>query len=244
MATNYSPKIVTDRLVLCLDAANVKSYPGSGTVWKDLSGNGNDAHLTGTYGHVSGESFVFNSGAQLDGDGRATVDFGSVGTSSPYTIECVFRINRYKFLSSTSNISAQLFSSGRTPGNFDEAFYLGRNGASDEVVGAGYSWYDANHADGPGGGADQVFTDIIYHATVTIDNPGAVNFYQNGQFLVTDTTTASNLKLDNTWSVSNQPPGNDFGVDSNFYIVRAYNRILSVDEIQKNFNAVRGRYGI
>ena len=40
MGINYSPKIVTDGLVLYLDAANPKSYPGSGTTWYDLSGNG------------------------------------------------------------------------------------------------------------------------------------------------------------------------------------------------------------
>lgn len=45
MATYYgSPKITTDGLTLCLDAGNVKSYPGSGTTWSDLSGNGN--HFT------------------------------------------------------------------------------------------------------------------------------------------------------------------------------------------------------
>jgi hypothetical protein len=33
------PSIVMNGLVLCLDAANSKSYPGSGTTWTDLSGN-------------------------------------------------------------------------------------------------------------------------------------------------------------------------------------------------------------
>jgi hypothetical protein len=37
MGVGYSPKIVTDGLVLCLDAANRKSYSGSGTVWNELS---------------------------------------------------------------------------------------------------------------------------------------------------------------------------------------------------------------
>jgi hypothetical protein len=46
MAFHYSPKIVTDGLVLALDAANRKSYPGSGTVWKDLSGKANNGTLT------------------------------------------------------------------------------------------------------------------------------------------------------------------------------------------------------
>ena len=39
MGTTYGHKIITDGLVLCLDAANTKSYPGSGTTWADLTGN-------------------------------------------------------------------------------------------------------------------------------------------------------------------------------------------------------------
>ena len=38
MATEYNPKIVTDNLLLYVDAANTKSYPGSGTTWTDLIG--------------------------------------------------------------------------------------------------------------------------------------------------------------------------------------------------------------
>jgi hypothetical protein len=45
MGLGHNPKIATDGLVLCLDAANQKSYPGSGTVWGDLSGNGNDGDI-------------------------------------------------------------------------------------------------------------------------------------------------------------------------------------------------------
>lgn len=35
MGVGYNPRIVTDGLVLCLDAANKRSYPGSGTTWID-----------------------------------------------------------------------------------------------------------------------------------------------------------------------------------------------------------------
>jgi hypothetical protein len=45
MAISYNPRIVTDGLVLALDAGNPKSYPGSGTTWTDLSGNGNNGTL-------------------------------------------------------------------------------------------------------------------------------------------------------------------------------------------------------
>jgi len=60
MGLNHSPRIVTDGLIFAVDAANLKSYPGSGSTWFDLSGNGNHLTLTG--------SPVFTSGvAQFNG---------------------------------------------------------------------------------------------------------------------------------------------------------------------------------
>ena len=41
MSIAYNTSIVRDGLILCLDAANVKSYPGSGSVFNDISGRGN-----------------------------------------------------------------------------------------------------------------------------------------------------------------------------------------------------------
>ena len=46
MALAHSPRIVRDSLALYLDAANTKSYPGSGTTWKDICGKNNDGTLT------------------------------------------------------------------------------------------------------------------------------------------------------------------------------------------------------
>ena len=63
MATNYSPSIVTDGLVLCLDAANTKSYPGSGTTWTDISGRGNNGTLT------NGPTFSSDDGGSIVVDG-------------------------------------------------------------------------------------------------------------------------------------------------------------------------------
>ena len=45
MALQYNPKIVTKGLVMNLDTADKNSYPGSGTTWTDLCGNGFNATL-------------------------------------------------------------------------------------------------------------------------------------------------------------------------------------------------------
>ena len=46
MAVGYNPRIITDKLVFCVDVANTKSYPGSGTSLYDLSGNNYDGTMS------------------------------------------------------------------------------------------------------------------------------------------------------------------------------------------------------
>jgi hypothetical protein len=61
MSLQHSPRIVTDGLVLCLDAANRQSYAGSGTVWTDLAGSNNGTLTNGpTFSSANGGSLVFD----------------------------------------------------------------------------------------------------------------------------------------------------------------------------------------
>ena len=61
MAFFYSPNVVTDGLVFAVDAANKKSYPGSGTTWTDLAGNNNGTLTNGpTFDSGDGGSIVFD----------------------------------------------------------------------------------------------------------------------------------------------------------------------------------------
>lgn len=62
MGLGHSPRIVTDGLVLCLDAANARSYPGTGTTWTDRSTGGNDGTLQNTpqFYDDNGGYFTFN----------------------------------------------------------------------------------------------------------------------------------------------------------------------------------------
>ena len=79
MAFHYSPKLVTDGLVLALDAANPKSYPGTGTTWKDLSGNGFDFTLDSS-------GIPHNSSGYFDlEDGGASYN-SSITTSTTCTL--------------------------------------------------------------------------------------------------------------------------------------------------------------
>ena len=62
MATIGGSNVVTDGLILSLDAANPKSYPGSGTIWSDISGNNYSASLINspTYSPANGGTIFFD----------------------------------------------------------------------------------------------------------------------------------------------------------------------------------------
>ena len=78
MALTHSPLIVTDNLVFCVDAANTKSYSGSGTIWKDISGEGDDGTLINgpTFSNDNGGSIVFDGSddkVDVNGDSSSFV---------------------------------------------------------------------------------------------------------------------------------------------------------------------------
>lgn len=67
MALNHSPKIVTNGLVLALDAADRNSYPGSGTLWYDISGYNythNVINVSTTTTFLGVKCFDFTAGAR------------------------------------------------------------------------------------------------------------------------------------------------------------------------------------
>ena len=98
MPNNYGPRIVTDGLVLCLDAGNSKSYPGSGTAWNDLSRNGNNGTLNGpTFNSADRGSIVFDG----------TNDYVSTNYTQPaYTTASSFTWNTW--VKPTRNSSADI----------------------------------------------------------------------------------------------------------------------------------------
>lgn len=76
MAFRYSPKIVTDGLVLYLDAANTKSYVSGSTTWNDISRTGANGTLT------NGPTFNSSNGGSIVFDGSN--DFVNCGASDAY----------------------------------------------------------------------------------------------------------------------------------------------------------------
>jgi hypothetical protein len=226
MGLAHSPQIVTDGLVLLLDAGNTKSYPGSGTDWYDRSGNGNDGTLINspTYNNTNGGNFNFD---EVDD----YVNLGSsVINSTAYTKVAWIRPE-----SACRNIISSSTASGHVMwmAGTDNAVYAGHNNfwtASNARV--------SHRPNNPGDMLNQWWCVVV-----TFSTSSGWAMYFNGELVDTDSNTSalSNASLD-TYIGSFGAAANLF--DGDIPCVQIYNRALTASEIQQNFNALRGRFGI
>jgi hypothetical protein len=223
MGLSHSPRIVTDGLVLCLDAANRKSYPGSGTSWTDLSGLGNNGTLT------NGPTFDANNNGSIVFDG--TNDFvqcsGSI-TVTAATFVCWIRRN-----GTQGTYDGILFSRGTnvTGINFQSSNQLG------------YHWNDAastyNWASG------LTIPDLTWcMVAVSVTSTTATAYLCQASGITTATNIISHTSsvIDDIKLAQDDTGGRFF--TGNIAQVSLYNRALTAAEVQQNFNALRGRYGI
>lgn len=229
MGLAHSPRIVTDGLMLCLDAANQKSYPGTGTAWSDLSANGNNGTLDADVSYNTA-----NQGTML---------FGSSNTTGEVTFP------RANFIFGSGDFSISTWANPSAIETYDTLYEMGYytdgilfrpTGGSIEVY-MGFSLT---------GGGNRTYTHSRSigrwdHYTLTRQS-GVVRVYIDAVQIGTDWANTASLTLA---SVVNCKIGSSThtggqrwnGYISNFQI---YNRAISAAEIQQNFNALRGRYGI
>ena len=217
MTIGYNPRIVMNGLVLCLDAANIKSYPQTGTTWFDLSGSNNHATLIGApaFAANNGGSFVM-TGTQY---ATALNPMSSQTTlTQNWTVSGWFNID-----TTTSqylmNLNASLYPS-YSAGN--SLLYL--NGGVND-----YYTYGGNI-----GGTGWNYVTFRFR-----NSDGYRTIYKNGVNISTSGPNNTSIPAGNPSTVT--MGGNFRGY---FSRVEAYTRVLSDSEILQNFNATRGRYGI
>lgn len=241
MALSHSPRIVTSGLVLCLDSANIKSYPGSGTTWSDLSGNGNNGTLT------NGPIFVSsNSGSiQFDGiddltniAGSSSADFGP--STSEFTIDIWYKSN----VSSSRGIASALYDRYRYyvyheyNNNTSYMNYVKKEWESTSIFTVNALAISGLNPKGSWNNVTFTYTKISENGTIT--------GYSNG--VLSGSSTASRMSsyplATHYLGNSNHSGINYYAFDGNISVVKVYNRALSANEIAQNFNALRGRYNI
>jgi hypothetical protein len=238
MSLFHSPRIVTDGLVLCLDAANVKSYPGTGATWFDLSGNSINGTLTNSPSYNS-----LNSGILSFNGTNSFVSFSNTSTihflnRSPYSFDFwvyprTNTTNAYPgFIDRESNPGT-----GRDGYNF---YYTKVN------ITSGFN-YIATERFGTGTVTNNGLTlsDAVFfnnwHYFCVVYNGNNLILYRNN-VLINSLSSTHNI-TNTTQSLRIAQRGGNYS-DSNIANVKIYNRALSSTEMSQNFNALRGRFGL
>jgi len=235
MGISYNPRIVTDGLVLALDAANPKSYPGSGTTWTDISGRSNTGTLTNgpTYSAANGGSIVF------DGvDDYASISNNSLlsfGTNS-------FTINLWIRRITTNSFNPIITTYNNYSSGYSTYFYAGIYNASN-VYETGFTILTSGGNHITTLNSIPITNNEWINVSVTRSGDN-ITLYRNGSFY----STASSQG--NDWSGTGRPTLMGGGVTSatplngNIAQVSIYNRALSAAEVSQNFNALRSRFSI
>ena len=225
MSTNYSPRIVTSNLVLCLDGANTKSYPGSGTDWFDLSGNDYDATLTTT--SFDGESIYFDGTSSLC---RTTLP---VATLSETCTVC-FWFARGDSPGSDGSTSDRIISTNASGGG--TKWCIGIN-TSGNLQAAG---------SGGGDGEPTVSVNVgtYYYCAFALNSTVYDMFVNDTKEISSEGITLGSGDDGGNMSVGCRPSSTDRIYHGNIALVLAYNRVLSDTEIERNYDCFKGRFGL
>jgi len=228
------PNIVTDGLVLYLDAANPKSYPGAGTVWNDLSNQGNGGTLTNgpTFDSSNNGSIQFDGVDDYVTLGNLTFLNGAVNASWGFWAK----------ISATANQMPITQWNGSTS-NF---FYVYFNGSDVIRVAMGGSFvYTSPIISGLNG------LDTWRYYVVTFD--GSLSPATERVKLYINTTLQDNFNNGPTalgTATSNfnigrrEAAGGQFYFNGDVAIAKIYNRTLTQSEISQNYNATKSRFGL
>lgn len=245
MSVGYQPKIVTDNLVLCLDAADAKSYSGSGTTWSDRIGNGTAVargYVDGSFSYpvyndkyfsFDGISQRFHLSHNVSNDELAYTPDNSLG-SDTYTFEVWVRTEDTigPIISKPWNGSGSYNYSLR-----DNYFRLQTSANTRD-----YSYESV--ADGQ-----------WHQICVSVDPTNVIITKDGGLYSVTHANTSSGSARDPNWNLgivlmSVYPYGTTWAGNTSYSIqgdlasFRIYKKTLSPEEILQNYNAQKGRFGL
>jgi hypothetical protein len=221
MASRYSPKIPTSNLVLAWDAANPKSYPGSGTTIYDLSGNGNSGTLVNSpsFGKsTAGDTNVItvNRSAQSYINQVGTLDLSTAAST-------VIAGTRY------TNVTAGRMISAKT-----NNWLMGHWSTSVKTYYA-EGWITATN----NGGSD---TNWRIYASTNNQPSDQYTLYVNGVLEAGPSNAGS--QGPSGFQVGRYHNNTNEFSDGEFSFLYVYNRILSTAELDEAYNAMRGRFNL
>ena len=219
----YYGGIVTNGLILNLDAAKKDSYPGSGNAWRDISGLQNNATL------INGPTFNSNNGGSIVFDGVDDVAQTSYGP----------RLNDFTVVAWFRSVGVTTNYNRIVDKDYIGGLWIGRNASNPN------SWGGGVLESGSPFGRYITLNDNQWHMIVSRREGTTHTIYGDG---ITNSVSGSVLSnpLSNTSFAFGAWSGNSTSqrLTGNISQVLIYNRALTPSEILQNYNATKGRYGL
>ena len=237
------PSFVTSGLTFSYDTYNSTSYPGTGNIWYDISGNNRNMTLLQqvlTAGTPSGSNIGWHS----TGIKRLVFNYsvgGSNGSNSHGRVPVTTTDSLgYTFGGWVQNIpgGGYTFQKGMDSvyGGWSMSLSVGNNAVSLGIINASSQYVGLN-------GNIALTSDQWYYVVGQYTHNSSLKIYVNGVLANTINQGATQISLRNSpgWTISASAT-NVMGksVISTYHM---YNRILSADEILQNFNSNKTRYG-
>ena len=224
MALQHAPSIVTSGLVLCYDAANPRSYSGSGSTWYDASGNGNNGAISSPV-YTSGINGYFTFNGTSDKVTSSTTAFNRTN-GQEITVSCWINPARLG-----GQYSVFCTNRSSDAGTYNWIFYQHTTDGAISFHGAAQNK------------STYIPTQNVWiNVTNTVTAAGVSTLYVNGvsTFTVTGYTYGGVPSL---LGVGANPGGSE-PWQGKIGQVMIYTVALTSDQVSQNFNAARGRYGI
>jgi hypothetical protein len=240
MSFVHSPKIVTDGLVLALDAGNTKSYTSGSTTWFDKSGNANNGTLTNgpTFSSANGGSIVFDG---VDDYVSIPNNNSLVFGNDDFTVSIWIKTPLASTGEGTPSQWGPIISKGCGTSAPSGTWWFAQNSTNSNRI-------TFNISSNPGGTfVTGTTTPILldgWHNIVFTRMGSTGSLYTDKILTLIDTSSDSNLSSTTPLWIAGTSPSATKRTSMTLSQVQIYNRGLSATEIQQNFNATRGRYGI
>jgi hypothetical protein len=222
MAGSTGPEIVTDGLILYLDAANKKSYPGSGTVWNDLSGNAINGTLT------NGPTFDGGNVGNINFDGTNDyIALTSTITATIYTLDFWYKMGvndgGYGYFTGVSGGKGLAISEGGTAVGLSYGNFYYFNGGAVKMT-----------------QSTLLTTGVWNNISAVIDTSvGNIKIYLNGSIITNQSVSSMSTSVS---EIGRYVPNNGNFLNGNMASFKIYNRELSAAEILQNYNATKNRF--
>lgn len=219
--TGNTVQLVSDGLVLKLDATDLSSYPTTGTTWYDLVGTQQNVTLYNTPTFTTGSTTYFT----FNGTNEYGLGSGAVLPTTGYTKSVWVYLNGYQDNNMVSG-----------DGHF---MYMGNNASVDKKIYCGHTNW-GNYMDYPSTGTINLNT--WYNITLTFNTTDGMKLYINGVLDSSYTTNKNAHPGSGTVNVATFIGGNL--LNGRISKVYCYNKSLTDSEVLQNYNLDKSYFGL